>query len=51
MEQAKRLLRDTDLPVGEIGVRIGFVDASHFTRAFRQETGRSPKAYRSAETG
>ena len=51
MEQAKRLLRDTDLPIGDIGVRVGFVDASHFTRAFRQETGRSPKSFRGGDAG
>jgi hypothetical protein len=51
MEQAKRLLRETDLPIGDIGVRVGFVDASHFTRAFRQETGRSPKSFRSGDAG
>ncbi|NBV86596.1 MAG: AraC family transcriptional regulator, partial [Verrucomicrobia bacterium] len=32
--------------LGEIALRHGFCDQSHFTREFRQETQMTPKAYR-----
>jgi AraC family transcriptional regulator len=48
IEQAKLLLADSDLSVTEIGGRVGYPNPSHFTRAFRDATGLSPKAFRSA---
>lgn len=40
------LLRDEHLNVLEIGERVGYRHAAHFTRAFRSWTGTSPTAYR-----
>jgi AraC-like DNA-binding protein len=46
MEKAKELLNTTDLSVAEVGERVGYVDASYFTRVFRNVTGKTPRAYR-----
>lgn len=43
---AKAWLTESDLPIAEIAVRLGYVEASNFSRAFRRETGVSPAAYR-----
>lgn len=40
------LLRHTDLPVADIGVRCGFGDQSNFFRAFRARHGTTPLRYR-----
>lgn len=45
-ENAKKLLIDTNLSVGEIGRRCGFNDHTYFTRTFRAHTGETPGAYR-----
>ena len=49
VEHAKRLLRETELPLVEIGLRSGFASQSHFTRLFRKVAAVTPGAYRRAE--
>ncbi|GAA4472618.1 AraC family transcriptional regulator [Phytohabitans houttuyneae] len=44
--QAKRLLAGTDLPVAEIGRRLGFPEPTNFGRFFQREAGHSPGAFR-----
>jgi AraC family transcriptional regulator len=46
--RAQQLLAETDLPVTEVGARVGYMSSSHFARAFRQATGISPRAFRKA---
>ncbi|MEX0325173.1 MAG: helix-turn-helix domain-containing protein [Puniceicoccaceae bacterium] len=46
LSEAKRLLVETTLPVGEIASRIGIDDALYFSRLFRKDTGQSPSTYR-----
>ena len=46
IEQAKRLLADTDLPLVEIGPQVGCSDQSHFTALFRRHVAMTPKTYR-----
>jgi AraC family transcriptional regulator len=46
--RAQALLAETDLPITEVGARVGYMSSSHFARAFRQATGISPRAYRKA---
>jgi AraC family transcriptional regulator len=46
MDLARRLLRTPSLSVTQIGSRIGFREASSFTRAFRKLTGLTPTEYR-----
>ncbi|GAA4704026.1 helix-turn-helix domain-containing protein [Phytohabitans rumicis] len=44
--QAKRLLAGTDLPVAEIGRRLGFPEPTNFGRYFQREVGQSPGSFR-----
>ena len=46
VERAAMLVRDTAQPLVEIAVACGFVDQSHFTRAFARTFATSPGAYR-----
>jgi AraC family transcriptional regulator, transcriptional activator of pobA len=46
MLEAARLLRFTDLSVGEIAFRVGLGDQLYFSRAFKRHYGESPMAYR-----
>jgi AraC family transcriptional activator of tynA and feaB len=49
IDAARHLLADRRfdcLTVGEIGRRVGLLDPSHFVRAFRRATGRTPGALR-----
>jgi AraC-like DNA-binding protein len=44
--EARRLLLHTDLTVKEIAFRLGFSDPLHFSRYFKNHTGRSPSEFR-----
>lgn len=48
MEQAERLLADTDLPVGQIAQIVGYQNPSRFAELFRRSSGKSPAAFREA---
>ncbi|WP_407055905.1 helix-turn-helix domain-containing protein [Paenibacillus dendritiformis] len=48
LEEAKRLLRQTDLPVQTIAVQIGYGGAVSFSRVFKRMEGISPGEYRSS---
>lgn len=48
MAKAAELLEITTLPVGEIGARVGYANPLHFSRAFKNEYGASPRDYRDA---
>jgi AraC-like DNA-binding protein len=43
---AKTWLAESDMPVGEIAIMLGYSEATNFARAFRREVGASPLAYR-----
>lgn len=45
---ATRQLCDTETPLADIAVRAGFFDQSHFTRVFKQFTGRTPAEFRAS---
>jgi AraC family transcriptional regulator, transcriptional activator of pobA len=51
MLEAARLLRFTDLTVGEVGFRAGFTDQLYFSRAFKRRHGEAPMAYRERVRG
>jgi AraC family L-rhamnose operon regulatory protein RhaS len=46
LQVASLMLRDTELPIGEIALRTGFGDATHFGRSFRRSIGCLPSEYR-----
>jgi len=46
MLEAARLLRFTDLTIGEVAYRAGFTDPLYFSRAFKRHTGDAPTDYR-----
>ncbi len=48
VEQAARLLVESDAPLGRIAVETGFYDQSHFANTFRRLTGCTPGEYRRA---
>lgn len=43
---AKRLLRDTELPVAEVGAAVGLTDPSYFSRFFKRQSGMTPLDFR-----
>ncbi|MGW4618536.1 AraC family transcriptional regulator [Streptomyces sp. NPDC004592] len=51
MYAARRALRDEDVRVDELAMRLGYSTASAFSTAFRREVGESPRAYRTRFTG
>lgn len=46
MEEAKRLLTNTDLPIGEIAMKTGFSESQYFSTVFKQETGLTPSQFK-----
>jgi AraC family transcriptional regulator len=46
IDRAKGLLRETELPIGEIAHRVGFPNQSHFSYAFHRATGVTPRRFR-----
>ncbi len=47
MQEAKRLLRTTSLPLGEVAAIVGLHDQSYFARRFKKHEGISPSLFRS----
>ncbi len=46
IEEAKRLLSGTDLPISEISYSIGYEDVNYFHRVFKKLTNQTPSEYR-----
>jgi len=46
IQQAQRMLTETNDSVSDIALAMGYFDQSHFTKRFRRITGMTPKAYR-----
>jgi AraC-like DNA-binding protein len=45
MELARELLASGDFSISEAGARVGYVNLSHFSKAFRKQFGVNPKEY------
>jgi LacI family transcriptional regulator len=45
-EGIRHMLIDTDLPITQIAISLGFTDASHISRYFKVQTGITPVEYR-----
>ena len=50
-QQAQSLLRETDIPIDEISVSVGYENFSFFYRKFKQLYGITPREYRTRKTG
>ncbi len=50
IEEAKNLLKQTSLSVGEVGFSVGFTDNSHFMKSFKRLTGITAGEYRKSFT-
>ncbi|GJM33564.1 MAG: hybrid sensor histidine kinase/response regulator [Saprospiraceae bacterium] len=46
LQQGRKLLENTNLTISEITFRVGFKDATHFSKAFQEEFGITPSATR-----
>jgi AraC-like DNA-binding protein len=50
-EEAKDLLRGSQLSIREIAARVGYSDPAHFTRTFYRISGLTPSEFRNIEAG
>ena len=50
LSKAAEILRNTDIPISEVAMRVGFSQSSHFGKCFREKTGMSPSEYRKFKT-
>ena len=50
MSEARALLIGTDLTIEQVGRRVGYTDAGHFARTFKQAHDASPRAWRASAT-
>lgn len=46
LQKAAGLLRDTECPIGQVALAVGFRSQSHFGKLFKERTGYTPKKYR-----
>ncbi len=46
IEHSKELLEDESIPIGEVGMQVGFSSAAYFSDAFKKKVGMSPAEYR-----
>lgn len=46
VNEAKRLLKESDLPVNGIADKVGFGHVSHFNRVFKDVEGKTPLEFR-----
>ncbi|WP_049973887.1 AraC family transcriptional regulator [Azospirillum sp. B4] len=52
VEKAKALLAEnTDQPITDVALQVGFADLSHFEKCFRREVGRTPREFRRMVAG
>ena len=50
IDVSKRLLKETNMPIGKISSACGYNSSSYFTKTFRQITSLSPNKYRQQNT-
>jgi transcriptional regulator GlxA family with amidase domain len=50
IDQAKRLLLETDLPIAQVALRCGYRRPERLSAHFHQVTGQSPRQFRADST-
>ncbi len=50
MAEARQMLQNSGMHIGEIALALGFEDPAYFSRFFKRLSGRSPRQYRLEET-
>jgi len=48
MNMAKKILKNTELPIKTVSIMVGYEDYAYFTRVFKKEVGESPTTYRNS---
>ena len=51
MDAARELLAQTDTPITDIAMRLGFCSSQHFANLFKRHTGITPRACREGHSG
>lgn len=51
VREAKKLLKDPSLRVGDVAEMVGFLDIAHFSRVFKKYTNMSANEYRNTKIG
>ena len=51
LDEARRLLRTTDIPVQEVAERVGYTSASYFIKVFKKHCGKTPNQFRADAEG
>jgi AraC-like DNA-binding protein len=51
LRRAEALLRETDVPVTDLALELGFSSSQHFATAFKQMTGMTPSEWRAEPRG
>lgn len=46
LKKAKELLKETDMPIDDISVSVGYINTSSFRRKFKQDIGMTPSQFR-----
>ena len=46
IEEAKRLLQDSEYQISEIAFKVGYNNVQHFNRVFKEITGETPRGFR-----
>ncbi len=46
LEEAQRMLRDTDMPIADVGYRLAYNEPTNFTKFYKSMTGITPLQYR-----
>ena len=50
VNEAKKLLKDRNISVKDVGMRVGYYDSNYFAKVFKRITGMIPSEYRDSET-
>jgi AraC family transcriptional regulator len=51
MERARRLLRETEMPLAQVAREVGYQTQAHFTGVFRRYVGLTPRTFRVQSRG